>query len=85
VIAPQIIRFPAVAGSYLKMEKLGPICVFSPAVLRASVVARAVEDFVAIVPDNSVAPRAQHPPSSEAVDAPEIAAIGDLLRKSGEK
>jgi BlaI family transcriptional regulator, penicillinase repressor len=74
----------AVKG-YLKMEKFGPLCIFSPAVTRASVVAGAVEDFVANVLDNSVAPLFQHLAKSETIDEQELEALRNLLRKAEEK
>jgi BlaI family penicillinase repressor len=73
------------AKGYLKMEKLGPLCIFSPAVSRASIVAGAVEDFVSTVLDNSVAPLFQHLANTENIDEQELEAIRDLLRKSEEK
>ena len=73
------------AKGYLKMEKLGPLCIFSPAVSRASVVAGAVEDFVETVLDNSVAPLFQHLANNESMDEQELEAIRDLLRRSEEK
>ena len=74
-----------VAKGYLKMEKLGPLCIFSPAVSRASVVTGAVKDFVATVLDNSVAPLFQHLANTESIDEKELEAIRDLLRKAEEK
>jgi BlaI family penicillinase repressor len=73
------------AKGYLKMEKLGPLCIFSPIVSRASAVAGAVEDFVATVLDNSVAPLFQHLAKAENIDERELEAIRSLLRKSEEK
>jgi BlaI family transcriptional regulator, penicillinase repressor len=73
------------AKGYLKVEKLGPLCIFSPAVTRASVVAGAVEDFVANVLDNSVAPLFQHLARSETIDEQELEALRNLLRKAEEK
>ena len=70
---------------YLKIEKLGPLCLFSPAVSRASVVAGAVEDFVATVLDNSVAPLYQHLARNETVSEREIEMLKDLLRKAEER
>jgi len=73
------------AKGYLKIEKLGPLCLFSPAVSRASVVAGAVEDFVATVLDNSVAPLYQHLARNETVSEREIEMLKDLLRKAEER
>jgi len=70
------------AKGYLKMEKLGPLCIFSPLVSRASIVAGAVEDFVATVLDNSVAPLFQHLANAENIDEGELEAIKALLKKS---
>ena len=74
-----------VAKGYLKVEKLGPLCIFSPLVSRASIVAGAIEDFVATVLDNSVAPLFQHLANAEGMDEVELEAIKALLRKSEEK
>ncbi len=70
---------------YLKMEKLGPLCIYSPAVSRASVVAGAVEDFVATVLDNSVAPLYQHLAKNEEISEKELEVLRDLLRNAEEK
>jgi BlaI family transcriptional regulator, penicillinase repressor len=73
------------AKGYLKVEKLGPLCIFSPVISRASAVAGAVEDFIETVLDNSVAPLYQHLAKSEKIDEQELEAIRDLLRKAEEK
>jgi BlaI family penicillinase repressor len=73
-----------VAKGYLKMDKLGPLCIFSPAVSRSSVVAGAVEDFVANVLDNSVAPLFQHLAKNESIQEHELEVLKDLLRKAEE-
>jgi len=70
------------AKGYLKVEKLGPLCLFSPAVSRASAVAGAVEDFVATVLDNSVAPLYQHLARNETISEREIELLKDLLKKA---
>jgi BlaI family penicillinase repressor len=70
---------------YLKMEKLGPLCIYSPAVSRASAVAGAVEDFVATVLDNSVAPLFQHFAKNETIEEQELEILRDMLRKAEEK
>jgi BlaI family penicillinase repressor len=70
---------------YLKMEKLGPLCIYSPAVSRASVVAGAIEDFVATVLDNSVAPLYQHLARNEEISEKELEVLRDLLRNAEEK
>jgi predicted transcriptional regulator len=67
------------------MEKLGPLCIFKPAVSRALVVTRAVEDFIANVLDNSVAPLFQHLANSDTINKKELAAIKELLRKAEER
>jgi BlaI family penicillinase repressor len=75
-----------IAGKgYLKMEKLGPLCIYSPAASRTSLVAAAVEDFVTTVLDNSVAPIFQHLAKSETIDEREIQTLKDLLRKAEER
>ena len=70
---------------YLKMDKLGPLCIYSPAVSRASVVAGAVEDFVETVLDNSVAPLYQHLAKNEEISEEELEVLRDLLKKAEEK
>ncbi len=70
---------------YLKIEKLGPLCIFSPAVSRTAIVAGAVEDFVSTVLDNSVAPLFQHIARNESISEGELNALKDLLRKAEEK
>ena len=70
---------------YLKIEKLGPLCLFTPTVSRTSAVAAAVEDFVSTVLDNSVAPLFQHLAKNETIDEQEIEMLKELLRKTKEK
>ena len=70
---------------YLKMEKLGPLCIYSPAVSKTSAVAGAVEDFVETVLDNSVAPLYQHLAKNEEISEEEIEVLKDLLRKAEDK
>jgi BlaI family penicillinase repressor len=70
---------------YLKMEKLGPLCLFTPTVSRTSAVAAAVEDFVSTVLDNSVAPLFQHLAKNETIDEREMEMLKELLRKTEEK
>lgn len=70
---------------YLKMEKLGPLCIYSPTVSRTSIVAGAVEDFVETVLDNSVAPLYQHLAKNEDISEKELAVLRDLLRNTEEK
>ncbi len=73
------------AKGYLKIEKLGPLNIYAPAVSRASVVAGAVEDFVATVLDNSVAPLFQHLARSETISDRELEMLKDLLKKTEER
>ncbi len=70
---------------YLKIEKLGPLCLFTPTVSRATAVASAINEFVSTVLDNSVAPLFQHLAKNEAIDEQEIAMLKELLRKTKEK
>ena len=74
-----------VAKGYLKMEKLGPLCIYSPAVSKASAVTSAVEDFVTNVLDNSIAPLFQHLAKSESIDEQEIQSLKEILKKAEEK
>ena len=45
---------------YLSMHKVGPVCVFSPAVPRSTALSAAVEDFVATVFDGTLQPFFSH-------------------------
>ena len=74
-----------VAKGYLKMEKLGPLCIYSPAISRTSVVAGAVEEFVATVLDNSVAPLFQHLAKNESISEQELEKLKDLLARAEER
>jgi BlaI family penicillinase repressor len=73
------------AKGYLKIEKLGPLNIYSPAVSRTSVVAGAVEDFVATVLDNSVAPLFQHLARNETISERELEMLKDLVKKTEER
>ncbi len=48
------------AKGYLAVEKLGPLCLFSPAVKRSQAVALAIDEFVGTVLDDTLAPLLVH-------------------------
>ena len=61
------------------------VCCRMKAASRASVVAGAVEDFVATVLDNSVAPLVQHLARNETISERELEVLKDLLKKAEER
>ncbi len=64
---------------YLKMEKLGPLCLFRPAVPRSRVVARTVNAFIDSVLDDSVAPLFANLAKGRKLSEEELASLKELL------
>jgi BlaI family penicillinase repressor len=70
----------AVKG-YLRVEKLGPLCLFTPAVKRPQVVADAIEDFFDTVLDNTLSPLFVHLTKDRKMSEEEIESLKTLLQE----
>ncbi len=73
-----------VSKGYLKAEKLGPLCLFEPAVSKTRVLPRAIDSFVETVLDNTFAPLFAHLAKGKELSTDEIAALRKLLEKQEE-
>lgn len=66
------------AKGYLKREKLGPLCLYEPAVVRAGVVSRSIESFRETVLGTTLAPLFAHL-AGERLSEDEIASLRRLI------
>ena len=69
------------AKGYLEIEKLGPLCLYKPAVPRRRALRTAIQDFVEVVLDNSVAPLFVHLADREELSDEELEALRSLIDK----
>ena len=74
----------AVKG-YLRVEKLGPLCLFTPVVKRSRALARAIEEFTATVLDDTLAPLFLHLANEHDMTEEEIETLRKLLDERGGK
>ena len=71
-----------IAGKgYLKIEKLGPLCLYTPIVRRSAALAAAIEDFTRTVLDNTLAPVFVHLADSGNLRQEELDSLRELLRR----
>jgi BlaI family penicillinase repressor len=64
----------AVKG-FLQMEKLGPLCLFTPAVSRRAALGSAIQEFVDVVLDNTLTPLFVHLAEQEELGDEELAVL----------
>ena len=71
---------------YLRREKLGPLCLYQPAVSRSEVVKKAIQIFADTVLDNTFAPLFVHLAKGKKLTDEEIASLKKLIEeyKEGE-
>ena len=69
------------AKGYLKIDKVGPICLYSPEVGRGQAFREAVAEFVDTVLDHTVAPLYVHLAEQEGLSEAEIAFFQEQLAK----
>jgi BlaI family transcriptional regulator, penicillinase repressor len=69
------------AKRYLRITKLGPLCLFTPAVPRRKAVGAAIDDFLSTVLDGTVAPLLQHLTGTGRISAEELEALKALVDK----
>lgn len=69
------------AKGYLTMEKLGPLCLYTPAVEQSSAVSRAVRDFVDTVLDRRPAPLMLQMVEDEQLSDEELTELRALLER----
>lgn len=66
---------------YLRVEKLGPLCLFRPAVQRGAAVASAIDEFIGTVLDESLAPLFLHLSQEREISPEELESLKRLLRE----
>ncbi len=69
------------AKGYLKVEKLGPLCLYTPVVSRREATSRAIREFIDVVLDRTLAPLFLHLAEEEELDEEELAALRRLIEK----
>ena len=69
------------AKGYLKIEKLGPLCLYSPIVARSAALGAAIEDFTRTVLDDTLAPVFVHLANSRQMKEEELDSLRELLRR----
>ena len=70
------------AKGYLKRRMFGPIWLYRPAVTRAKALAQAIDGFVDIVLDNTLAPLFTHFVKKETLSPEELEALEALIAKA---
>ncbi|MBX7256030.1 MAG: BlaI/MecI/CopY family transcriptional regulator [Candidatus Hydrogenedentes bacterium] len=73
-----------VQKGYLKLDKVGPICVFAPAVPQSKVAVRALDSFVSNVLDGTLAPLFAHLAKGPKLSDEEVATLKKLLEQHEE-
>ncbi len=73
------------AKGYLAVEKLGPLCLFRPQVSQSAALRSAIQDFVEVVLDNSLAPLFVHLSDREQLSEKEMAALRALIEEAEEE
>jgi predicted transcriptional regulator len=72
------------AKGYLKVEKVGPVRVYTPIVERSAAVKNAIEDFVVNVLDNSVAPVLVHLADTDRISDQDVERLKALVADNDE-
>ena len=73
-----------VLKGYLKLDKIGPICLFEPAVSQTKVAVRALDAFVSNVLDGTLAPLFAHLAKKPKLSDEELATLKKLLEQHEE-
>lgn len=71
-----------VVKGYLEMEKLGPLCLFTPKVSRKEATSVAIRDFIDIVLDHSLDPLVAHLTDQRELSEDDLAALRSVLDAS---
>jgi len=67
------------AKGYLRVEKLGPLCLYTPRVSRREATSRAIREFVDVVLDRTLAPLFLHLAEQEDLTEEDLAALRRLV------
>jgi BlaI family penicillinase repressor len=74
-----------VVKGYLKREKLGPLCLYEPAVPRAKVVDKSIETFWDTVLGNTFAPLFAHLAKGKKLSKEELASLKKIVEEHEEQ
>ena len=69
---------------YLRKEKLGPLCLYQSRVPRSKATAKAIENFMDTVLDNTFAPLFAHLAKGKKLSDEEIASLRNIIEQHGE-
>lgn len=67
------------AKGFLKVEKQGPLCMFTPAVRQSSAVSGAIKEFISTVLDDTLAPLFVHLARERRLSDEEIESLKQLI------
>ena len=73
------------AKGFLEVDKLGPLCLYTPTVRRATALRGAISEFMDTVLDHSLAPLFQHLAAREDIDDEELAELRKLVEAAERK
>ena len=68
-----------VKKGYLEVRKLGPLCIYTPGVTKRQALRAAIDEFVDIVLDRSLAPLFVHLADREELDEDELEGLKQLI------
>jgi BlaI family penicillinase repressor len=74
-----------VSKGYLKRHKVGPICLYEPAVSRGKAVGRAIDSFKSTVLGDSLAPLFAHFTGGKSLSDEEVASLRRLVQEHEEE
>lgn len=72
------------AKGYLEIEKLGPLCLYTPLVNRRETLSEAISEFVDIVLDKTFSPLLVHLAEEESLSEEDLASLRKLVDSSEE-
>ncbi len=73
-----------VGKGYLRLEKLGPLCLYEPVVKQPKAVARAIDRFVETVMDDNLAPLVDHLAKKRKLSTRELEELKQLFTEEEE-
>jgi len=73
-----------VQKGYVTVDKIGPICLYKPAISQAKAAARAFDNFVGTVLDGTVAPLFAHLAKGRKLSQEELASLRKLVEEQEE-
>jgi BlaI family transcriptional regulator, penicillinase repressor len=74
-----------VQKGYITMDKIGPICLYEPAISQTKVMAKAMDSFLWTVLDGTVAPMLAHLAKGRKLNDTEMASLKKLIEQQEEE